>query len=130
MGVKLPSMKLLVHLFVMIAMVTAGISPACAFIGGRMHQIEICKADGSVEIISVPADQAPDNGQQDQHHQLSADDCSFCALSAYGKALKSAAAAIPSPLLRHDALATEAITFTRPATLSSFDATGPPSYVA
>ncbi|QQG37020.1 MAG: hypothetical protein HYS17_04450 [Micavibrio aeruginosavorus] len=60
----------------------AWVSPACAFISGDVTIIEICGADGIMN-IAVPADQAPDlpHGKSQSH------DCNFCMAQAMGKAL-------------------------------------------
>lgn len=73
-----------------LALVTAGVSPACAFISGKMTMIEICGADGLMK-IAVPADQVPDTG--DQQHQQSYD-CGFCIAQVTGKALTTPDTAI------------------------------------
>lgn len=72
-----------------LALVTAGVSPACAFISGKMTMIEICGADGLMK-VSVPADQAPDTG--DEHPQTY--DCGFCIAQVTGKALTTPDTAI------------------------------------
>lgn len=72
-----------------LALVTAGVSPACAFISGKMTMIEICSVDGMMK-VAVPADQAPDTGDQ---HQRSYD-CGFCIAHVTGKALTTPDTAI------------------------------------
>lgn len=72
-----------------LALVTAGVSPACAFISGKMTMIEICGVDGMIQ-VSVPADQAPDAADHDQQKY----DCGFCLAHATGKAITTPDAAI------------------------------------
>lgn len=67
------------HMLVILSIVTLGISPACAFVSGKMS-IEICKADGSVETIEVSsADFAPDSSSHE--HQETKKQCQFCLTS-------------------------------------------------
>jgi hypothetical protein len=73
-----------------LALVTAGVSPACAFIAGKMTMIEICGADGLMK-ISVPAENAPDSGHQQHDQQF---DCGFCIAHAAGKGLTTPDTAI------------------------------------
>ncbi len=72
-----------------LALVTAGVSPACAFVSGKMTTIEICGPDGVMN-MSVPADQAPDKADQNQQTYK----CAFCLMQAMGKALTTPATAI------------------------------------
>lgn len=96
-------MKWFLHLALILAFVTAGISPACAFVGGKTSIIELCAPDGSVKQVEVPADMDPfakpaphENG----HHVKSMmDDCAFCFAGAQGKGLSVAyAMVIKAPL--------------------------------
>lgn len=57
----------------MFAIVTAAISPACAFVNGGTSLIEICNAAGDVEIIAVSGSEAPTRPHQQTQH-----DCAFC----------------------------------------------------
>lgn len=72
-----------------LALVTAGVSPACAFVSGKMTLIEICGIDGLMN-VAVPADQAPDSSGQHQQQY----DCGFCIAHAAGKALTTPDTAI------------------------------------
>lgn len=74
---------------IIIALVTAGVSPACAFISGKTTMIEICGGDG-VTKVAVPADQAPDTADHDRQGH----DCGFCLAHATGKAITTPDAAI------------------------------------
>ncbi len=78
----------ILNLFVLFAFISAGISPACAFISGGTGFIEICAADGSSQRIEVSAEIADILNQtskdssdtsQDQPHPAEAfADCDFC----------------------------------------------------
>lgn len=72
-----------------LALVTAGVSPACAFISGKMTMIEICGVDGMMK-IAVPADEAPD---QPASHD-GGYDCGFCIAQTSVKALTTPDTAI------------------------------------
>lgn len=59
-----------------ISLVSALVSPACAFMSGSTAGfIEICTSNGEVEIIAVPGNQAPT--QQNSAHKAQPD-CAFC----------------------------------------------------
>lgn len=81
--------NIFVQCLMILALVTAGVSPACAFISGKMTMIEICGVDGLMQ-VSVPADQAPDTADHDQHGH----DCGFCLTHATGKAITTPDAVI------------------------------------
>lgn len=74
---------------IILALVTAGVSPACAFVSGKMTMMEICGADGLMK-IAMPADEAP--ASTDQHQQKH--DCGFCLAQTMGKALTTPVTAI------------------------------------
>lgn len=79
-----------VHLVIILALLSAGISPACAFVSGKMTLIEICSAEGLVT-ISIPADDA--KGQTDIDHKRSYD-CGFCLMQSSSKGLTTPIQAI------------------------------------
>lgn len=81
--------NIFVQCLVILALVTAGVSPACAFISGKTTMIEICSDDG-VTKVAVPADQAPDTADHDRQGH----DCGFCLAHATGKAITTPDAAI------------------------------------
>lgn len=100
-------MKIFLHLTLIMAIVTAGISPACAFINGQTSMIELCSPDGDVRVVEVPAaldpfaDHAP-SPAGDHHAQDNMDDCVFCFAKTQSKALKAAnASAMPLLLPRY-----------------------------
>jgi hypothetical protein len=74
----------LLHVFLVLAFITAGISPACKFISGQSNLIEICTSDG-IKTVMVPGDQAPDS----EDHKKS-NDCAFCFTSTNIKTAKAA----------------------------------------
>jgi len=87
-------MKIFLHLTLIMAIVTAGISPACAFIGGQKSMIELCSPDGDVRLVEVPAAMDPFAGsvsrQEDHHAQDNMDECTFCLAKTQGKSIKAA----------------------------------------
>ena len=75
------------HIVLIFAFLTAGISPACAFIsGGNGQFIEICAADGLLKRIKVSDDYQP-LGEESQRplpsHSYKKTDCSFCFTNAH-----------------------------------------------
>ncbi len=77
-------MNLFAHKFLsvllILAFLTAGISPACAFISGKTSLIEICASDGSLKTIEVSYNQAVDIEESNggSKHQTKKNDCAFC----------------------------------------------------
>lgn len=82
--------NIFVQCLMIFALVTVGISSACAFISGKMTMIEICGADGLM-MVSVPADEAPSGAV---NHDQNKHDCGFCLAHATGKAITTPDAAI------------------------------------
>lgn len=68
----------------MIALIAAWISPACATRSGAYALMEICGAFG-VKTVAVPAEQAPQTP-----HKKSVHDCPFCLAAAQQHGLKTA----------------------------------------
>ena len=74
----------LILTLLILAFATMGISPACAFISGTMMDVEICKPDGSVEIMQIDmGDKSAD------HHAQNAGDCLFCFAHTNAKTLNN-----------------------------------------
>ena len=84
-----PYTKHMKHAFIsmvmIIALVTAAISPACAFLNGDSNFIQICAADGSVKTIAVLNDQSPVQTPRNTHKVQP--DCAFCFATAHAKPL-------------------------------------------
>lgn len=127
-------MKIFLHLTLMMAIITAGVSPACAFINGQTSMMELCSPEGDVRLVEVPAAMDPfaDNtvpSPADNHHaQDNMDDCTFCFAKTQSKSLKAADAVI-SPLMLPRYLAISAGT-SIPTSLkaANFHARAPPSF--
>jgi len=80
---------------IMIAMVSALVSPACAFMSGSTAGfIEICTSDGDIQTIAVPGDQS--SSQQRGAHQAQPD-CAFCFAAVQAKALNAEATQFAKP---------------------------------
>lgn len=75
----------IVALFLIVALATAGISPACAFISGKTALIEICAADGTLKTVEVPADQAPVSDEENDKSHHMEQDCAFCFAQSHQK---------------------------------------------
>jgi len=92
-------MKFFMGLTLVLAIVTAGISPACAFIGGKTSLIELCSPNGDIRKVEVPADMDPfaDHApQKKDHHALdNLDDCTFCFAQSHAKSMNNAEFILP-----------------------------------
>lgn len=84
-------MKFFVQMLVIFAIVTAGISPACAFVNGGKGVIQICDSEGIVKNIEVPEEYLPflPDEKQTKEHENAVKDCSFCMFSAASKTFKT-----------------------------------------
>lgn len=126
-------MKIFLHLALILAIVKAGISPACAFINGQTSMIELCSPDGSVRTVEVPAEMDPfaqdvPRSSDDRHAQDNMDDCTFCFAKTQSKALK-AVNAYTAPLLLPSYLAIGGGTFIpRSLKAANFQPRAPPQY--
>ena len=96
-----------------------------------MALIEICKADGSVETIEVPADQSPfetadtsDTAPQD-HEQKP--DCLFCFATGTSKAAKTPAPALIAAIPAHYFSNAGGLIIPQGLQAKAFLSTGPPS---
>lgn len=115
--------NIFMQLLMILALVTAGVSPACAFISGKMTMIEICGADGMMK-VAVPADKAPGH-DADQHDRMY--DCGFCIAHASGKALTTPETAIIDfAFVYGEAFAVHAASFIVPVLDGRLPVRGPP----
>ena len=93
--------RIWLNIFIMLAVVSAGISPACKFISGQQTWLEICGAEGIKKIL-IASDEVPD----DQHQEhANADPCAFCLTHASVKVMGVKTAGVPAPVFqtaRHD----------------------------
>lgn len=124
-------MKFFIHFFVILALVTAGISPACAFIGGQKGWIEICASDGTVQKIRVSEDFLPvsqDEQVPSGGHESAMDDCAFCFLSANGKSLITSTLITSKPALGGYLKIGAGSFMPETQKLSAFSARAPPVY--
>ena len=119
------------NLLIMLALIGAGISPACKFINGQASSlIEICTTYG-IKKIAAPADfaAADTEQQQDKNGQKTTEPCAFCLNAQTHKVIASVAPQLPAR--SSFALAR----FILPATLTAFtegaittpEARGPPT---
>lgn len=59
----------------MLAIIGAGISPACKFISGQQTWLEICGADGIKKVL-IASEEIPDAPHEQDH--ASTEPCAFC----------------------------------------------------
>ncbi len=116
--------------FLILGFATMGISPACHFVNGSAF-IEICKADGSVETVEVPADQAPFEtaDQTPSDHQDMQSDCLFCFANSHSKASKALATIIIAGVPAHYLSNSGGLIIPHGLQAKTFNATGPPSSI-
>lgn len=114
-------------LLVILALISAGISPACVFISGKTSLIEICTADGGVRTVAVTEDGRQITPFDHQDHKNAKTDCAFCLNAAAAKS-GPADGRVFYAAVRHAppmAQAPAAALAEFPA--KSFHATGPPA---
>lgn len=81
--------RTVLHIFMIFAFIMAQVSPACAFVSGKMGLLEICGADGTVQVIEVPAAydltglMAQKNGAPESEHPKASKQCAFCFAQTY-----------------------------------------------
>jgi hypothetical protein len=114
----------IVFTLLILAFATMGISPACAFISGKMD-VEICKSDGSVEIVQLDLG----GEQQPAPDHVSMKDCLFCFASAHNHALMSAAPILKSPIAGNYAKLAGGTIAPRSSTPKTTYSTGPPAFI-
>jgi hypothetical protein len=71
----------ILQVFLIVCFVLAQVSPACAFVSGKMSLMEICAADGTVKTIKV-AEQYDPSAKQGKA-PIVAKDCAFCFAQAH-----------------------------------------------
>lgn len=134
-------MRFLTQLLVIMALVTAGISPACAFVGAGKAMMEICASDGSVKRVAMPdgfeellptasenATEVDGGDGPDDLYYSAIDQCVFCMFQSSGKTLASAVGALKV----QDYAASVALAFVQndpdEGGYSAFSARAPPYY--
>lgn len=116
-------LKLVLCTLIFTALISAGISPACDFIAGKMTMIEICTEDGTIKTIAVADEQTP---KQDHKHAHKNKDCAFCFSNAQGKDLASNTT-LHHPLINGQMKTGEGSAEFVSLSLKSFESTGPPT---
>lgn len=96
--------RALLSALMIFALVSAMISPACAFVSGGKTLIEICAADGSFKTIAVDDDQSPittqtSHDKPQNHTHAVQSDCAFCFATANSKPLTAQTLTLGLPLL-------------------------------
>jgi hypothetical protein len=85
--------RIFLNIFIMLAVIGAGISPACKFISGQSEWMEICGTEGIKKIL-IAAEDLPDDRGKD-HAQ--SDTCAFCLTHASVKIISAKATDIADP---------------------------------
>lgn len=118
-------------LFILIAVISAPISPACAFLSGdHDNVIELCSADGSIQTIVVD----PVTGQrlpanQTEHSDQVKKDCGFCFLQSHFKSQTASDTHI-NAFIHGDYLITSAGTvIPNRLAIAYYQAQAPPSFI-
>jgi len=106
-------------LLLLLSFFTAGISPACHFVSGKIL-MEICKADGSIETVEMPVE------ERQQRHAKAQTDCAFCFSSANLKPFISAGDKALSLKGSHYIKLSGGVYVPSGLTLKSYNAQGPP----
>lgn len=120
--------KFFVHLLLVLALVSAGISPACKFIAGQYDVLEICGAHGAKTVL-VPASQSPVQKQDNTDHHKQ--DCAFCFASGHVKAATATPVVYLSPLENIIRMAVFVVFENlQPKIFSTVSARGPPSSIS
>ncbi len=108
-----------------IALVSALVSPACAFVNGSMDVFEICSSNGDVQTISVQGE-AP--SQRSAHKAQP--DCAFCFATAHAKPFAADSTTVPLALQasRYIKISVGVIA-PRSLALRPYQSRAPPSFV-
>jgi hypothetical protein len=119
-----------IHIFLILTLILAGVSPACQFISGQSI-MEICGADGSVKTADMPQDlaafvaaPAPELPAETDHADMP--DCAFCVSSASVKLVLADSAAVPVPTSADPKLLNARSAASKPALHSAYRPRGPP----
>lgn len=117
------SLKTFISLLIITAFISAGISPACAFMSGKTNLIEICNEAGEIETIAINED-----GQKvpQQNHAHQDQDCAFCFSAANAKTFvkaQSIPVVLSAGYLRKSSGSAIPVTLS----LKAFESTGPPT---
>lgn len=83
-------MRFYIQILGLAALVLSGISPACAFVSGKISLIEICTADGDIKTI-------PAEGETPASHHDAKPDCAFCFAQSHFKPVLAAPLLVPVP---------------------------------
>ena len=126
----------IIHLFVFAAILTAGISPACAIISGKTLA-EICGADGSVKVVEVPgelaayfpgaADEERDSGGSE--HTALEQQCLFCFAGSHMKPVAAGSQRLALPYFSPDAPFANVFVSADSLSRHAFEARGPPGFL-
>lgn len=86
-GYVYPMTSLRNHIFAVciLALVTAMVSPACAFISGKSSLMEICTSSGAIKTVDAAGNEASDSSSSTHKQSGAFGDCAFCLHSAHYK---------------------------------------------
>lgn len=121
-----------IHALVILAIISAGISPACAFVSGK-GLIEICAPDGTLQTIEVDAAFDPfaqiDKEQMPlSEHLESMEQCSYCFAMDHQKAHALNELSIPMMALPRYLAVSAGTAIPLGSLLTLYQPRGPPSF--
>lgn len=114
------------NFLILLAFISAGVSPACKFISGQSNLVEICGVDG-IKTIRLAADELP---PEPVHHDKVSEGCEFCIAGAHVKTAPAKPASIVIPEISYITLERFAsVSYTDDALRSVVFPRGPPATV-
>ncbi|MCB1562982.1 MAG: hypothetical protein KDJ75_05345 [Alphaproteobacteria bacterium] len=124
----------LICAFLILALGTMGISPACLFISGQssLIEIEICAADGSFKTVALPADQTPFEAPAPEKPAKHLDkNCAFCFAQSHQKTQAVASLDILPAMSAGDCLSTGPGSFAlKSCSAAGFKPRAPPAFLS
>lgn len=121
----LKRIKCILALLLVAAIATAGVSPACAFVGGKSLTVEICTEDGSIKTVTLAGKTGGETHKSGQHAHKDTD-CAFCFSHNHNSA-HLANASLGAPLSADYKMSGAGTAVPLVFSLKSFESTGPPS---
>ena len=121
------SLKCFVQFFVVLALFSAGISPACQFRSGESNLIEICTPFGVKQIAFSFDGRAPAPPPNEKHNKA-AEQCAFCVSAQVNKVAVDTRVALDLALYDSARIFTVFDDYWRSQITQSFDARGPPQF--
>jgi hypothetical protein len=114
-------------LLLIVCLVSALVSPACAFVSGQTSLIQICAADGSVQTIAIDSTQAPIPSERQNHKAQP--DCAFCFAHSHVKPLAAVSDISFTPAGGLYLAIGNGLSVPHALMVRVYDSQGPPSFV-